>query len=153
MNIRLIGVGKVRERYLAAAIDDFRRRLTPYHRLEEIDLRSVSGTEPARAVARESTAILEALKPGEDVWLLERSGLQFSSDELSKRLDQLTVGGTSQLTIVVAGTHGVNEAVMARANVLWSLSRLTFLHEWARAIVFEQLYRAAKISRGEPYHH
>ncbi|HZX68948.1 MAG TPA: 23S rRNA (pseudouridine(1915)-N(3))-methyltransferase RlmH, partial [Candidatus Elarobacter sp.] len=61
--------------------------------------------------------------------------------------------GVGRLTLVIAGTYGASEALLARADVRWSLSPLTFLHEWARALVLEQMYRAAKIARDEPYHH
>jgi len=153
MHVRLIAVGKLREPYLVAAVADFRKRLAPYHRLEELEIRAADGTQPERAMATEGEAILRALEPADVVWLLEREGTEFSSIELAERLERYAVEGISSLTFVIAGTYGASPALAARANVRWSLSRLTFLHEWARAIVLEQLYRAAKIARGEPYHH
>jgi 23S rRNA (pseudouridine1915-N3)-methyltransferase len=153
MNVRLIAVGKVRERYVADAIADFRTRLKPYHRLEEIEVRAADGADPARAVASEGDAILKHVAPADRVWLLERTGEPMSSEELSRRIERLPHEGVARLTLVVAGTYGASDALLARADVRWSLSRLTFLHEWARAIVLEQLYRAAKIARDEPYHH
>jgi 23S rRNA (pseudouridine1915-N3)-methyltransferase len=68
-------------------------------------------------------------------------------------MEKISHDGTSRLTFVVAGTYGADASLLERADVQWSLSPLTFLHEWTRAIVLEQLYRAAKISRNEPYHH
>ncbi len=153
MHVRLIAVGKVREPYIAAAAADFRKRLQPYHRLEEIEIRAADGTQPERAMAAEGEAILRAIAPADVVWLLEREGQELSSLELAERIDRAAVEGVSSLTFIVAGTYGAAPAVHARANVRWSLSRLTLLHEWARVIVLEQLYRAAKITRGEPYHH
>lgn len=140
MHVRLIAVGKLREPYLVAAAEDFRRRLRPYHRLEEIEV-------------RDDGAILSRLAPHDHVWLLERTGKLFSSPELAQRLEQMAVDGISRATFVVAGTFGASPELLARADVLWSLSPLTFLHEWARIIVLEQLYRAAKITANEPYHH
>jgi 23S rRNA (pseudouridine1915-N3)-methyltransferase len=96
---------------------------------------------------------LRALDASEHVWLLERSGTELSSDELAARLDGLTTDDISALTLVVAGTYGASDGLQRRADFQWSLSRLTFLHEWARALVLEQLYRATKIARNEPYHH
>lgn len=136
MLIRLIAVGKVRERYLVEATADFRARLRPYHRLEEIEVRAGDGADPS-----------------EHVWLLERTGESFSSEELARRIERLPHLGIARLTIVVAGTYGASPALLARADARWSLSPLTLLHEWARALVMEQLYRAAKIARDEPYHH
>jgi 23S rRNA (pseudouridine1915-N3)-methyltransferase len=140
VNIRLIAVGKLREPYIAAAAGDFRTRLRPYFRLEELEVRDVD-------------ALLRALEPAEPFWLLERSGTQMSSEALAARLARMQVEGSSRLAIAIAGAFGASPALIERANFLWSLSELTFLHEWARAIVLEQLYRAAKIIRNEPYHH
>jgi 23S rRNA (pseudouridine1915-N3)-methyltransferase len=153
MHLRLIAVGKLREPYLVAAAEDFRRRLRPYHRLEEIEVRAGDGGDAARSMAGEAEAILRHIAPSDQVWLLERSGTEISSDELAARIERLPVDGVSQLTLVVAGTYGAATALLERANFRWSLSRLTLLHEWARALVLEQLYRAAKIAANEPYHH
>jgi len=149
----LIAVGKVRERYIADAIADFRARLRPYHRLEEVEVRAADGGDPARAVRSESEAILKLLDPADHVWLLDRTGESFTSEELARRIERLPHQGIARLTLVVAGTYGASDQLIARADLRWSLSPLTFLHEWARAIVLEQLYRAAKIARDEPYHH
>lgn len=149
----MIAVGKVRERYVGEALADFRARLRPYHRLEEIEVRAADGGDPARAVRSESEAILKLLDPADHVWLLERTGESFTSEELARRIERLPHQGITRLTLVVAGTYGASDALIARADLRWSLSPLTFLHEWARALVLEQLYRAAKIARDEPYHH
>lgn len=140
MHVRLIAVGKLREPYLQAAADDFRRRLRPYHRLDEIEV-------------RDDAAVLRRLEAGDHVWLLERTGTLFSSEELARRLERLPHDGIARITFVVAGADGASESLLERADVRWSLSPLTFLHEWARVIVLEQLYRAAKIAANEPYHH
>jgi 23S rRNA (pseudouridine1915-N3)-methyltransferase len=153
VHIRLIAVGRLRESYLAAAAADFRKRLAPYHRLEEIEVKAADGSRPQAAIAAEGEAILRAIAPNDHVWLLERDGTELSSIELAQRLERAPVDGISRITIVVAGTYGASASVLERANFRWSLSKLTFLHEWARAIVLEQLYRATKIAKDEPYHH
>ena len=153
MNVRLIAVGKIREPYIAAAMDDFRRRLRPYFALEELEIKASDGSNPARATEQESQRILKHIDASDVLWLLERSGRQLSSEDLSAKLTALADSGISRLTLVIAGTYGAGPELLARAGFLWSLSSLTFLHEWARAIVLEQLYRAAKIARNEPYHH
>lgn len=153
MQLRLIAVGKVRERYIADAIADFRTRLRPYHRLEEIDVRAGDGADPERAMRAEGEAILKLVEPSDRLWLLERTGESFSSEELARRIERLPHEGVARLTVVIAGTFGASEDLLARADLRWSLSPLTLLHEWARALVMEQLYRAAKIARDEPYHH
>ena len=153
MHLRLIAVGKLREPYLVAAAEDFRRRLRPYHRLEEIEVRAGGGNDVVRSMTAEAEAILRLIAPSEHVWLLERTGTEVSSEELAARIERLAVDGTSQLTLVIAGTYGAAPALLERAQFRWSLSQLTLLHEWARALVLEQLYRAAKIAANEPYHH
>jgi 23S rRNA (pseudouridine1915-N3)-methyltransferase len=87
------------------------------------------------------------------LWVLERGGSSLSSVELSARLSELADAGTRRIVFAISGAYGASDALLARADFAWSLSPLTFLHEWARAIVLEQLYRAAKIARNEPYHH
>ncbi|MFY9779489.1 MAG: 23S rRNA (pseudouridine(1915)-N(3))-methyltransferase RlmH [Candidatus Baltobacteraceae bacterium] len=153
MKIRLISVGKVREPYVAAACDDFAARLRRHESFEQLEVAASHGSDPARAMREEGERVLRALAPGDLVWLLERSGTQLTSLELAERLQALAASGLSRLVLIVAGTYGASDELLARAAFRWSLSRLTFLHEWTRALVLEQLYRAAKIARNEPYHH
>jgi 23S rRNA (pseudouridine1915-N3)-methyltransferase len=153
VHFRIVAVGRLREPYLAAAAADFRRRLAPYHRLDEIEVRAADGERPEAAMALEAAAVLRALAPSDHVWLLERGGTELTSVEVAERLERLALAGTSRVTFVIAGTYGAAPELAARANLCWSLSRLTLLHEWARALVLEQLYRATKIAKNEPYHH
>jgi 23S rRNA (pseudouridine1915-N3)-methyltransferase len=153
MKFRLIAVGKLRESYIAQAAADFRTRLSRYESYDEIEVAAAHGGDTARAVLEEGRRILAALEPGDVLWLLERTGTALSSPELAARLTRLADAGTQRVVLAIAGAYGASEALKARADFRWSLSDLTFLHEWARAIVLEQLYRAAKIARNEPYHH
>ena len=139
MQLRIVAVGKVRDRAAAALCAEFEKRLRPYHRIEVVEVRD----EPDRIVKAAGTG---------PVWLLDRTGDELSSEELASKLTALELT-TSSLTLVIGGAFGVAPAVRERAVFVWSLSQLTFLHEWARMIVLEQLYRAAKIARSEPYHH
>jgi 23S rRNA (pseudouridine1915-N3)-methyltransferase len=153
VKIRIVAVGKVRERYIAGAIADFRERLRHYYRYDEVEVAAAHGADPIRAVHEESARIAGTFEPGDVVWLLERTGTEFSSEELARRINTLADAGTRRLVLVVAGPYGAGEDLQRRADFCWSLSQLTFLHEWARALVLEQLYRAAKIARNESYHH
>jgi 23S rRNA (pseudouridine1915-N3)-methyltransferase len=150
--MRLIAVGKIRESYVRDAIADFSRRLARTNPIDVLEVAASHGGDPVRAMREEGERILRAVDPAETMWLLDRSGHQLGSIELSQKLVTLADGATARLTIVVAGTYGADPALVARADFCWSLSKLTFLHEWARAVVLEQLYRAAKIARDEPYH-
>jgi 23S rRNA (pseudouridine1915-N3)-methyltransferase len=152
VKFRLIAVGKLREPYLAAAAGDFRTRLRRYASFDEVEVAASRGTAPERAVREEEERIMSALDPADVLWLLDREGTQFSSLELAERLRVLADAGTARIVFAIGGAYGTGEALRARAAVRWSLSRLTLLHEWARVVVLEQLYRSAKINRNEPYH-
>jgi 23S rRNA (pseudouridine1915-N3)-methyltransferase len=153
VKLRLIAVGKLREPYIIEAVSDFSARLQRYGSFEELEVMTSHGNDPERAMREEGERIVRRLVPGEPFWLLERTGVALSSPQLAARLDSLANSGTARLTLAVAGTYGASPELLARADFRWSLSSLTLLHEWARAVVVEQLYRAAKISRNEPYHH
>lgn len=153
LKLRIVAVDKIREPYIAEAVADFRTRLRHYESLDEIEVPVSRGVDPARAVRDESDRILAALQPADVLWLLDREGTELSSTALAERLRAQADNATTRLVLAIGGAYGVDERVKARAAFRWSLSRLTFLHEWARALVLEQLYRAAKIARNEPYHH
>ncbi len=153
MQLRVIAVGKIRERYVAQACADFAARLAPYYPIEVVEVRASPGSRPAEAMAQEAARILKTVSAQDCMWLVDRAGRELSSDELSGMLGRAGVSGKRRISLVIAGTYGADATLQARADFVWSLSRLTFLHEWARMIVLEQLYRAAKIARNEPYHH
>jgi 23S rRNA (pseudouridine1915-N3)-methyltransferase len=151
--LRIIAVDRLRSPYVAEACSDLRRRLAPYTSYEEIEVRPGDGRDARAAMRDEGERIARHLRGDDRVWLLERNGTQLSSESLAKRLENVSHAGASRLTLVIGGAFGIDAALRERAEFLWSLSELTFLHEWARMIVLEQLYRAAKIARNEPYHH
>jgi 23S rRNA (pseudouridine1915-N3)-methyltransferase len=153
MQLRLIAVDKIRTTYVADACAEFRKRLAPYFPYEEIEVRPAHGANPEAASDEEAQRILKHIRAGEPVWLLERAGKEHSSEQLANQIAAIAHSGSPRLTFVVAGTYGAGASLRERADALWSLSPLTFLHEWARMIVLEQLYRSAKILRNEPYHH
>jgi 23S rRNA (pseudouridine1915-N3)-methyltransferase len=151
--LRLIAIDRVRSSPVAELCAEFRKRLGPYFPYDELEVRAGDGKDPAAAMRDERERIMRHVRPDDRMWLLERTGTQLSSSALAARLDDVGRSGVARLTLVIAGTFGADAALHARAEFLWSLSDLTFLHEWSRAIVLEQLYRAAKIARNEPYHH
>jgi len=138
---------------IRSLVDEYLRRLTPYYSIDEVELRAASGRTPERAIADDTTNVLAAIRDDESLWLLDREGTAWSSQQLAAQLIDEGFTGTSRLTLAIGGAYGFDARLQRRANRRWSLSPLTFLHEWARAIVTEQLYRAAKIHHGEPYHH
>lgn len=151
MHLRIAAVGKLRDRAAAATCAELQKRLRAYHRVEILEVRAASGSDPAGAVREEGERLIKIAGDGL-LWALDRTGTELSSEQLSEKLNALESRGTP-LTLAIGGTFGLAQAVRERAGFVWSLSQLTFLHEWARMIVLEQLYRAAKIARSEPYHH
>lgn len=155
MNITVVAVGKLKERFWTEACAEYLKRLQPYARVQvkevaDVDPARVGGIDAARA--REGAAIVAALPPSAHVLLLAIEGKERSSVELSRRIDALALDGTSDLAFVIGGSDGVDDAVRARANETLSFGRITLPHNLARVVLLEQLYRAFKISRGEPYH-
>ncbi|MBV8529778.1 MAG: 23S rRNA (pseudouridine(1915)-N(3))-methyltransferase RlmH [Candidatus Eremiobacteraeota bacterium] len=149
----MICVDRIRSPYVAQACADFRARLRAYYVLEEIEVKAGHGKDPASALRDESRRIARLLRADDRLWLLDRGGRQLSSVALARRIAEAGRSGPARLTFVIGGAFGSDDALRTRAQFVWSLSKLTFLHEWARLLVLEQLYRAAKIARNEPYHH
>ncbi|HVA32499.1 MAG TPA: 23S rRNA (pseudouridine(1915)-N(3))-methyltransferase RlmH [Candidatus Baltobacteraceae bacterium] len=153
MIVLVIAVDRIRSPYVSSACAEFQKRLGAYYSYEAVEVRPGDGRDPATAMREECARIARQLRDDDRVWLLDRGGKQLSSPGLAQRLDDVGRSGAQRLCLVIGGAFGTDATLHARAEFTWSLSELTFLHEWARMIVLEQLYRAAKIARNEPYHH
>lgn len=158
MRFTVVAVGKLKERFWKDACEEYLKRLQPYARTS---VREVADVDPAKAggVAaardREGAAIcaaLDSLGGSAHVTLLDIGGRERSSEGLSRRIDELALRGSSDLAFVIGGSDGVSEQVRARADETLSFGPITLPHNLARVVLLEQLYRAQKISRGEPYH-
>jgi 23S rRNA (pseudouridine1915-N3)-methyltransferase len=151
MRLLLLAVGRLRPAFRAAC-DDYLRRLA---RLAPVDEREVREAGRAgNAIAQreaEGKRLLEAIADGAEVVLLDPGGRAWSSETLAANLERWRADGRDRV-FVIGGALGVSEAVRARADRTWSLGPLTLPHELARVVVVEQLYRAATILRGMPYH-
>lgn len=153
MQLDLVCVGRLKERHWRDAADEYLKRLGPYARVSvtEIPDRDVSADEP-RALAAEAADVLRAIPPSAYVVALDLGGAARSSEGLAGWLDALALGGRSRVTFVIGGAAGLHSDVLARADERLSLGPLTLPHQLARVVLLEQLYRAFRISRGEPYH-
>ncbi len=153
MRLDLICVGRLKERHWRDAADEYLKRLGPYARVSMIEVpdRDVTADE-ARALESEAAGVLKAISEGATVVALEIGGRMRSSEELAAWLEALGTSGRSHVAFVVGGAAGLHPDVLARADERLSLGPLTLPHQLARVVLLEQLYRAFRIIRGEPYH-
>ena len=153
MRISVIAVGKLKERYWRDAADEYLKRLGPYAnvRVQEVTDRDPVRGE-ARAMAEEGADVLRAIPEGSHVIALDLGGCQMSSEAFSARLDALALDGRSQVAFLIGGSTGLDLTVLAQADERLSLGPMTLPHNLARVVLLEQIYRAFRISRGEPYH-
>ena len=158
MKITLACVGKIKEKYLTAGIEEFTKRLTPFCKLETIAINEErmpedpSPAEKEQVLGRETERLLAVIPQNSYVIVLDVKGKLISSEELAAKFDKLALGGNSHITFVIGGAFGYTDALRKRADETISFSRMTFTHQMIRLLLFEQIYRAFKISRGEKYH-
>ena len=155
MKIKIIAPGRIKEKFLKDGIDEFLKRLTPYAAVEVTEITPVEIKDAhliERALDEEGEKILSLIKPQSYVITMEISGKQFSSEEFASKIEDLTNEGQSEIIFVIGSSCGISKKVSARANLKMSMSKMTFLHQFARLILIEQLYRAFKIIKGETYH-
>lgn len=158
MKITIACVGKIKEKYLSAGIEEFCKRLTPFCKLEIVSINEEKMPDdptPAtkQQVLEKETARLMAIIPENSyVFLLDVIGKQLSSPELADKIDALTLAGKSHLTFVIGGAFGYTDALRKRADFAISFSKMTFTHQMIRLLLVEQIYRAFMISSGRKYH-
>ena len=157
MNITIICVGKIKEAFYRDAIAEYAKRLSAYctFKVCEVDDEPDTGSSEAAietAKEREAERILKNIKPGMHVITLEIKGKKYSSETFSAMLSDLFVSGKSDIAFVIGGSNGLAKSVSERADGKLSFSDMTFPHQLMRVILSEQIYRAFRIMRGEPYH-
>lgn len=158
MQIRVIAVGKIKEKFLQEGIFEYEKRLRPYVKLQVVELaeekRPQIASKAMESVAREKEAerILAALPDGYFVIALDVRGESWSSEDLAASFGERELSGQNQIAFVIGGDLGLSPAVLARSNLKLSLSQMTFTHPIARLLLLEQVYRAFRILRGDPYH-
>ena len=155
MKIKIIALGKIKEKFLKAGIDEFLKRLTPYTSIEIIEIPAIEIKDENltnKVLEEEGQKILSHIKPQSYVITMEIKGKMFSSEEFAQKIEGLTNDGTSEIIFVIGSSCGISPIVSERANLKMSMSKMTFLHQFARLILVEQIYRAFKIIKGETYH-
>lgn len=158
MNISLLTIGKLKEKYLKQGIDEYLKRLTAYAKVEVIELpdekapEQLSEIEMEQVKNKEGERLLAKISPDTYVIALAIEGKQRSSEELADMIDKLATYGKSKITFVIGGSLGLSKDVLNRADEKLSFSKMTFPHQLMRLILLEQVYRAYRINRNEPYH-
>jgi 23S rRNA (pseudouridine1915-N3)-methyltransferase len=156
VKLRLLCVGRLSEAYLRDGCALFEERLRRYLPLAIEELKEQKGgraSDRQRLVAAEGLQLLSRIAPGAFLIVLDERGRAYSSVQLAELMEQHMVAGTGEWVLVIGGAHGVSEEVRQRADLLLSLSPLTYPHQLARLVLLEQLYRGCTIIRNEPYHH
>ena len=158
MKIDIICVGKLKEKYLVAAIDEYSKRLSRYCKLSIIELSdektpdNASAKEELQIKEKEGEKILAQIKDGAYVVALALDGKMISSEELAGFMTERSVRGDSHLVFLIGGSLGLSDNVLARANYKLCFSKMTFPHQLFRVMLLEQIYRGYRINNNEPYH-
>ncbi|KPU27213.1 hypothetical protein TR13x_06535 [Caloranaerobacter sp. TR13] len=158
MNITIISVGKIKEKYLNDGIKEFSKRLSKYCKLKLIEVsdekapENLSEAEMEIVKKKEGERILSKLNESSYIITLCIDGKSLSSEEFSKKLDSLALSGNSNITFIIGGSLGLSQEVINKSHFKLSFSKMTFPHQLMKLILLEQVYRAFRISRGQPYH-
>ncbi|KIS02624.1 23S rRNA (pseudouridine(1915)-N(3))-methyltransferase RlmH [Paucilactobacillus wasatchensis] len=158
MNIKIIGVGKLKEKYFKAGIAEYAKRLGRFCKFEIVEVpdekapESLSQAEMDEVMAKEGQRILGKIKDREYVYALAIEGKERSSEAFAAEMQQLTTYGHSDITFVIGGSLGLSKDVMQRSNSQISFGKFTLPHQLMRLVLSEQIYRAFMINEGSPYH-
>lgn len=158
MDINIICIGKLKEKYWVDAIAEYSKRLKPYCQLNIIELResrlkaNAGPAEEEEVKVNEGKDIIAHIGQQDFVITLEIKGKKLSSEKLAEKMAELALEGHSTIDFVIGGSLGISQEVSSRADYKLSFSDMTFPHQMMRVILLEQIYRSFKIQRGEPYH-
>ena len=158
MKIKIVTVGKLKEKYLKDGIAEYSKRISRFAKLEMIELADektpdkASEIENQKILETEGARILSKVGERDFVLVLAIEGKTFSSEEFSKQLEEASIKGYTTLTFIIGGSLGLAPSVKNRANLSVSFGRLTLPHQLMRLVLVEQIYRAFTIQQGSPYH-
>lgn len=158
MQIKIIAVGKLKEKYLVQGIKEYMKRLGGYTKIELIEVadekapENLSAAQMQQVKDKEGERILAKIKEQDYVFALAIEGENPTSEAFAKQMAQLMVQGKSNFVFVIGGSLGLSTAVMKRSNAAISFGKMTYPHQLMRLILVEQIYRAFRINHGDPYH-
>ena len=158
MNIIIIGVGKIKEKFMQEGIKEYSKRLSRYCKLKILEVTDESAPENLSKKEieiikeKEGKRILSKISNNSYIISLDIKGKNLSSEELSKKIEDITLGGTNDIIFIIGGSLGLSEEILNKSNLKLSFSKMTFPHQLMRMILLEQIYRGFRIMKGEPYH-
>jgi len=158
LNINIICVGKIKENYLKDAIAEYSKRLSRFCNLNIIELQDEKLPEKLNdsiineVKNKECNKMIQALKKDSYIICLDLKGKEFSSEEFSKKIENIALNFNSSITFIIGGTLGMTEEILSLSNEKICFSKMTFPHQLIRVFLLEQLFRAFKISNNETYH-
>ena len=160
MNIEIIAIGNLKEEYLRKAEKEYLKRLTPYCKISVTEMRetrlprNAGPEEEEKTRQSEGESLMAAARKREGAYIiaLDMRGVRMTSEQFAEQIEKSAVSGKSAYTFLIGGSLGLPEAVRQKADLVLSFSDMTFPHQMMRIILLEQIYRAYKIQRGEPYH-
>lgn len=154
--IKVICVGKLKEKSIIALVDEYLKRIIPYSKISIDELKDYPNFEDDASnrlsIEKESKLIIDKITVDDFVILLDLRGIYYSSIELSQIIDQASIYGSKNIVFVIGGSLGVDETILKRANIVWKLSNNTFPHGIVRVLVLEQIYRSYRILNNQAYH-
>jgi 23S rRNA (pseudouridine1915-N3)-methyltransferase len=153
MKIEIILVGKTSENWLREGIDIYLDRLKHYIPVNLTYVTASSLKSPDRIASEEGVSILNKFQPRDYIVLLDERGKEFRSVEMAAFMEKMMLQGINRIVFIVGGAYGVKDEIKKKANLILSVSKMTFTHQMIRLILAEQLYRAMTIVRKESYHH
>ena len=157
LNINILCIGKIKEKYLRDAIDEYSKRLSKYCKLSIIELpdekipNKINENIINEIKRKECNAILNNIKKDSYIFCLDLSGRQFSSEDFSQELQNISMENSS-ITFIIGGSLGLTNELLSESNQKICFSKMTFPHQLIRVFLLEQIFRAFKISNGETYH-
>ncbi|MBQ9279878.1 MAG: 23S rRNA (pseudouridine(1915)-N(3))-methyltransferase RlmH [Clostridia bacterium] len=158
MNIRIICLGKIKEKALSALIEEYKKRISKYANFEIVELpdESIKSNPSEKDILSikklEADKIKSKIQNSDFVICLDQTGTQLSSEELSNKIQDITLKGFSTIDFVIGGTTGLDKELVTHSNLVLSFSKLTFPHQLIRLFLSEQIFRAFKIMNHEKYH-
>ena len=149
--IKIITVGALKEKYLKEAIEEYQKRIKKYTDIEIIEVKDEGLLPPIQAMEKESEKLKKHISEKEYIITLEIEGKQFTSEEFSKKIEDIQMIN-SNITFIIGGSYGIDQSIKEKAKMHLSFSKMTFPHQLFRVLLLEQIYRAFKIMNNESYH-